>query len=115
MSPNDKPLVWLAGEVKTPPFSSAARLEIGFLLRCLQQGVALSMPQSRPMTDVGSRVAELRITDGERKREWRIIYRTDTDAIVIVDVFAKKTQKTPKAVIEQCKKRLADYDRISEE
>ncbi len=37
MSENEsKPLVWLKGEVKTPPFSSQARLEAGFLLRKLQ-------------------------------------------------------------------------------
>ena len=29
----DKPLVWLNGEVKTPPFSESARLEAGLLLR----------------------------------------------------------------------------------
>ena len=110
MSAHDKPLVWLSGEVKTPPFSAAARLEAGFLLRCLQQAVALTMPQSRPMPDIGPRVAELRITDGAGNREWRLIYRSDSDAIVIADVFVKKTQKTPKGVIEQCKKRLADYD-----
>jgi hypothetical protein len=28
-----KPLVWLHGEVKTPPFSKSARIEAGFLLR----------------------------------------------------------------------------------
>ena len=37
----DKPLVWLKGEVKTPPFSSQARLEAGLLLRRLQQGQAV--------------------------------------------------------------------------
>ena len=31
----DKPLVWLKGEVKTPPFSNQARLEAGLLLRQL--------------------------------------------------------------------------------
>jgi len=34
----EKPLVWLHGEVKTPPFSKKARLEAGFLLRRLQRG-----------------------------------------------------------------------------
>ena len=38
-----KPLVWLDGEIKTPPFSSEARLEAGFLLRRLQLGQALSL------------------------------------------------------------------------
>jgi len=31
MDSYDKPLVWLHGEVKTPPFSKSARLEAGFL------------------------------------------------------------------------------------
>ncbi|WP_445263736.1 type II toxin-antitoxin system RelE/ParE family toxin [Rhodohalobacter sp. 8-1] len=33
----------------------------------------------------------------------------DDDAIVILEVFAKKTQKTPQEVIDVCKKRLARY------
>jgi hypothetical protein len=63
MSPNNKPLVWLHGEVKTPPFSTAARLEAGFLLRRLQRGDKLSLPHSRPMPTIGVRVHELRIVD----------------------------------------------------
>jgi hypothetical protein len=38
MDETDKPLVWLHGEVKTPPFSQEARIETGVLLRRLQQG-----------------------------------------------------------------------------
>ena len=41
---------------------------------------------------------------------WRIVYRTDPDAIVIVEVFAKKTAKTPASVLEACRKRLKGYD-----
>jgi len=33
---DDKPLVWLHGEVKSPPFSSDARIEAGYLL-CKQR------------------------------------------------------------------------------
>jgi hypothetical protein len=40
----EKPLRWLHGEVKTPPFSRAARLEAGLLLRRLQQGESPSLP-----------------------------------------------------------------------
>ena len=104
----DKPLVWLEGEVKTPPFSEAARLEAGYLLRRLQQGERLSMPNSRPMPSVGRRCHELRINDVGQT--WRIIYRTDTDAIVILEVFSKKTNQTPKNVIDACKRRIKDYD-----
>ena len=38
MDTNDKPLAWLHGEIKTPPFSAEARLEAGGLLRALQKG-----------------------------------------------------------------------------
>jgi len=107
MSPNDKPLVWLSGEVKTPPFSQAARLEVGYLLRALQRGDKLSMPLSRPMPSIGPRCHELRIVD--ERIDWRIVYRIDTDATVILDVFEKKTRSTPHQVIEACKRRLKDY------
>ncbi len=109
MDADDKPLVWLYGQVKTPPFSQAARLEAGFLLRRLQQGEALSLPQSRPMPGIGARCHELRIRDAEQN--WRIIYRIDDDAILILEVFSKKSQTTPKPVIEICQQRLKQYDR----
>jgi phage-related protein len=105
---NDKPLAWLHGEVKTPPLSRAARLETGFLLRCIQRGELLSMPQSRPMPSVGPRCHELRINDASV--QWRVIYRIDADAIVIAEVFAKKSARTPKSVVEACRRRLKEYD-----
>jgi len=110
----DKPLVWLSGEVKTPPFSSEARLRTGFLLRELQRGVTLSMPNARPMLSIGLRCSELRIVDPKTGKTWRIIYRVDEDAIVIIEVFAKKTRSTPKQVIETCRNRLRRYDEISQ-
>lgn len=111
MEKNDKVVVWLHGEVKTPPFSSAARLEAGFLLRSLQHGEKLSMPHSRPMPVIGRRCHEIRITDVDVI--WRIVYRIDVDAIVILEVFHKKTSKTPKKVIDTCKDRLREYDEAS--
>jgi phage-related protein len=110
MSPNDKPIVWLHGEIQTPPFSREARIECGFLLRLLQQGANLSLPHSRSMPTIGSKCHEIRITD--KNLIWRIIYRIDHDAIIILDVFDKKSQKTPKNVIEVCKKRITFYDSI---
>jgi len=107
----DRPIGWLHGEIKTPPFSIAARLEAGFLLRCLQRGEKLDMPHSRPMVMIGSRCHELRITDSNQT--WRIVYRTDPDAIVILAVFAKKTNQTPKRIIDLCQKRLRDYENAS--
>ena len=104
----DKPLAWLHGEVKSPPFSQNARLEAGFLLRLLQRGESIEMPHSRPMPGVGARCHELRITD--QGVNWRIMYRADTDAIVVLAVFGKKTGKTPRRIIDPCKNRLKEYD-----
>ena len=64
MAPADKPLVWLHGEIKTPPFSVEARVETGVLLRRLQRGDRLSLPHSRPLPGLGPRCHELRIPDG---------------------------------------------------
>jgi len=111
MAPNDKPLVWLEGEVKSPPFTRAARLEAGFLLRALQQGEKIGLPHSRPMPVIGPRCHELRIVD--ENATWRIIYRIDPDAIIIVEVFGKKTQQTPKYVINNSKARLKRYDELT--
>lgn len=108
MSGSDRPLVWLEGEVKSPPFSAEARLEAGTLLRRLQRGDQLSLPHSRPMLPIGPRCHELRIQD--QKRTWRIVYRADPDAIVVLEVFHKTTQRAPKQVIDNCKKRLHLYD-----
>jgi phage-related protein len=111
MNGDDKPIVWLQGEIKTPPFSRAARIEAGTLLRRLQQGENLAMPQSRPMASIGSRCHELRIRD--ENQNWRIVYRIDPDAVVIVEVFAKKAAGTPKHVVAKCRARLKAYDEIA--
>jgi len=66
-----KPIGWLHGEIKTPPFS------------------------------------------GDARGEWRIIYRVDPDAILVVDVFQKKTRETPHLVIANCRRRLREYDVIA--
>lgn len=111
MGPTDKPLVWLHGEVKSPPLSAAGRIEAGVLLRRLQRGEKLSMPQSRPMPIVGPRCHELRVPD--ETATWRIMYRVDSDAIVIAEVFCKKTRATPPHVIEACWRRLRSYDQAT--
>lgn len=111
MAPVGKPLVWLRGEIKTPPFSAAARVEAGYLLRRLQLGETLRMPQARPMPSLGPRCHELRIKDADH--EWRIVYRVDADAIVIAEVFAKTTRTTPGSVIAACQQRLKRYDDLA--
>lgn len=107
MSSDDKPLIWLSGEVKSPPFSAEARIEAGFLLRRLQGGESVGLPHSRPMPSVGRRCHELRIVD--RDATWRIVYFVDNDAVVILDVFSKKTRATPKKAIDVCQARLRTY------
>lgn len=83
-------------------------MEAGMLLRRLQQGESLSLPHSRPMPDIGVRCHELRIRD--ESRIWRIVYRIDEDAILVVEVFQKTTQKTLGPVIKTCQQRLKSYD-----
>lgn len=107
-SGSDRTLVWLHGEIKSPPFSAEARIEGGLLLRRLQRGERLSLPHSRPMPSIGARCHELRIRDQDQN--WRILYRIDPDAIIIFEVFSKKTGKTPKHVIAPSKARLKAYD-----
>ena len=111
MSPFDKPLVWLHGEIKTPPMSRDARVEAGYLLRLLQQGRTLGMPHSRFMPSIAKHVSELHVQDAHAT--WRIVYRADADAVVILEVFSKKTRATPLTVIRTCQRRLAAYDALS--
>ncbi len=110
MPKSDRPLVWLHGEIKTPPFSADARIEAGVLLRRLQVGESIPLPHSRPMPGIGKGCHELRIQDANKT--WRIIYHVDSEAIVILDVFTKTTQQTPKSVIDICKARLKFYRSI---
>jgi len=110
MSKPRKPLVWLHGEVKTPPFSVNARIEAGVLMRRLQEGVNIALPHARPMPSIGRGCHELRIPD--ENRTWRIVYYVDATAIVILDVFAKTTSQTPQMVIDVCKARLKHYKSI---
>ncbi len=112
MSNVDKPLVWLAGEVKSPPFSREARIEAGVLLRRLQRGENLALPHSRPMPSIGRRCHELRLPD--KNITWRIVYRLDADAVIIGEVFPKKTGKTPNKIVETCKKRFKRYDEATQ-
>jgi phage-related protein len=103
-----KPLVWLHGEIKTPPFTPQGRQEAGLLLRLLQEGERLGMPQAEPLPDVGPRCGALRVRDAEHN--WRIMYRLDADAVLVLEIYAKKTQRIPDEVIDVCRRRLKQYD-----
>ncbi len=97
---NGRVLMVLRCEIRTPPMSEAARREAGLLLRRLQRGELLALPHSRPMPDIGPRCHELRVND--QNKTWRLIYRIDVDAIVVADLFEKKTRRTPRQVIANC-------------
>lgn len=111
MRHKERPLVWLHWAIRTPPFSAFAREQAGFLLRLLQHGEALRLPVSRPMPVIGKRCHDLRIND--RGVDWRISYWTDTDAVIVLEIFKKQTRTTPKRVIRDCQERLRSYDDAS--
>ena len=100
MNPPGKPLVWLRGEIKTPPFTAEARVEAGHLLRLVQLGWKVGMPHSRPMPTIAPQCHELWIKDA----------RSHPDAVVIADIFAKTTRTTPGRTIADCRRRLKMYD-----
>jgi phage-related protein len=101
----------LSDGIEVPPFTPEGRREAGWLLRRLQRHESLGMPESRPMPSIGPRRHEPRMRDGEHN--WRLVYRIDPDAIVLVEVFPKTTQRTPRAVIDRCKDRLKAYDELA--
>jgi phage-related protein len=84
------------------------------LLRRLQRGENLSMPESRPMPSIGPRCHELRIDDTVTKREFRVVYYIGSSAIAILEVFAKTTKTTPQTVIDHATKRLHQYRTLME-
>lgn len=63
------------------------------------------------MPRIGKRCHELRIIDAQGT--WRIFYRLDPDAVLILEVCAKKTLTTPRQVILACQRRLREYDNES--
>lgn len=62
------------------------------------------------MPGIDAACHELRVVG--RDVTWRIIYCLDPEAVVILDVFAKKTGTTPKSTMATCQQRLAVYRRI---
>lgn len=66
------------------------------------------MPQAEPLPDIGPRCGALRVRDAEHN--WRIMYRIDSDAILILEVYSKKTRKIPDEVVMRCRQRLKRYD-----
>ena len=66
------------------------------------------MPQAEPLPVVGLRCGALRVRDAEHN--WRIMYRIDADAVLILEVYSKETRKIPDEILERCQRRLQLYD-----
>lgn len=107
----DEPLRWMLGTLQTPPVGRQARIEAGVLLRRLQRGASVGMPEARPMSAIGRGVHELRVDDRETRKSWRSVYRARRDAVLVVHGFEKQTQATPPRVSDLCRRRLGGYDR----
>lgn len=81
--------------------SKAVSRKAGYELFQVQCGEEPS--DCKPMTSIGKGVKEIRIHD---KNEYRIIYVAKfIEAIYVLHVFEKKTQKTPTKDIELAKQR----------
>lgn len=83
------------------------RKRLGMLIEELQWGQLLKMPHSRPMPIIASGVEELRVKD-ESGQYRAFVMRRSHAGIVVLHVFAKKSQKTPRAAIELARRRLKE-------
>jgi phage-related protein len=79
---------------KDTAFYAGRRKETGMLLRLLQNGEQLGMPNAESLPIVGPRCGALRVRDAQRN--WRIVYRVVDDAVISVEVYPKKTQQIRK-------------------
>jgi phage-related protein len=55
----------------------------------------------------------LRIVD--QTTTWRIAYCIDEHAVVVLEVFAKKSQRLSRSILRTCQRRLAAYRAILRE
>lgn len=62
------------------------------------------------MPGIGKNCHELRIND--ETVTWRIFYAIESVAVVILAVEVKKTEQTPKATLDLCGKRIAEFRRV---
>lgn len=101
-----KELVWAPGAeyISTPPMPIAVRRRAGYLLRMVQDGHSIGMPESRPMPSVGAGCHELRLS--ANRTEWRVIFYLDADVVLVLGVFKKATRRTPRQLIETFARRL---------
>lgn len=93
----DKPIHWIAtSQEDLRDFSDEARREAGFALWNIQQGKPPS--DFKPMPIVGKGVREIRIRTEDAYRMFYVA--RFEEAIYVLHVFQKKTQKTSRVDIE---------------
>ena len=103
----DRPLSWLGTSLSdVRAFPAEARRSAGYQLRRVQQGL---MPTDwKPMSTVGSGVAEIRLRG---QLEHRVLYIARfAEAIYVLHAIEKKTQKTRKTDLDLARRRLRDLE-----
>lgn len=98
----DKPIYWIGtSKEELCSFPQEARRKAGFQLRAIQKGQKPS--DFKPMPIIGKGVEEIRVWTGNT---YRIFYVARfPEAVYILHVFGKKTQKTAQEDIELGQKR----------
>ena len=99
-------------EIKSPPFESEARLEIGGILRSFQEGEILGDPMVKPIRQIGRLCYEIRYISVQHN--WRVYLAVRTDIVVLV-IEDKKSDSISKSTIETCKSRLRSYELAEKE
>ena len=104
-----KPVSFLGASLdELRAFPAIARRECGHQLDRVQRGL---LPEDvKPMPSVGAGVQEIRVRDQDGA--FRVIYiATRSDAVYVLHAFQKKTQATPKRVLDLARTRLAEITR----
>ena len=88
-------------------FPEEIRGDLADALARLDAGLALSMPLSRPMPDIGRGVHELRLKD--RSGAYRVVYALVVRGTIhVLHAFKKTTQGTSARDLELARKRLME-------
>ncbi len=87
-------------------FPDDARRAAGYQISRVQQGK--DPDDWKPFPTIGSSVREIRIR--ERSGAFRVIFQaTLPDAVLVLNAFQKKAQKTPQHEIDRARARLREY------
>jgi phage-related protein len=87
-------------------FADDARRAAGYQIGRVQQGK--DPDDWKPLPIIGPNVREIRIR--ESSGAFRVIFQaTLPDAVLVLNAFQKKSQKTPRHEIETARARLSEY------